>query len=371
MSKSEQTTNVGLSLEGCRQRLTRLQEQLASENLDAALLTDPRHIYYFTGYWRGGRVLTPAALLVRADGRNLLITPSLCEDQLAVENVQGYEADRIATLIDDPYTALLQALQPSLKGIRTLGREETLPLWPLPVTEQCSLSAILFSMRRTKALDEVEMLRVGIRGCDAAYARAREMLAEGITEVELYAEMLGAATKALGEPLTAFGNDFQCGALGSLPRNRRVQTGETAIFDVGVVYRGYSSDLCRTFVVGGTPTDAQIIAHRRVLEALEYVEAAVRPGVRCRDVYDTVHAMLDGFRGWRFPHHLGHGIGLSAHEAPRLNPHWDDTFEVGDVFTAEPGLYGEALRVGLRIEQDYLVTETGVQRLSHFPTDLY
>ena len=74
--------------------------------------------------------------------------------------------------------------------------------------------------------------------------------------------------------------------------------------------------------------------------------------------------MIDGRNGWRFTHHLGHGIGLAPHEAPRLNPHWDDIFQVGDVFTAEPGLYGVDLRAGVRIEQEYLVTEHGVERLS-------
>ena len=45
--------------------------------------------------------------------------------------------------------------------------------------------------------------------------------------------------------------------------------------------------------------------------------------------------MLDGFSGWTFKHHLGHGIGLCNHEAPRLNPRWNDTLEVGDVFTED------------------------------------
>ena len=71
-----------------------------------------------------------------------------------------------------------------------------------------------------------------------------------------------------------------------------------------------------------------------------------------------------------FNHHLGHGIGLFPHEAPHLNPFWDDTFELGDVFTAEPGLYAPELLAGLRLENDYLVTETGVQRLTNFPLQL-
>lgn len=359
-----------LSQEECRRREARLRRILEEQGLDAALITDPRHIQYLCGYWRPGRVLTPAALLVRADGGSLLVAPSPSDDALTVDSLQLYAADRIGTIIDDPSEDLFAALSPHLSGIRTLGLDEALRAWPLDMQETRSLWPALRKLRRAKDEDEVAMLRVGIAGCDAAYARAKELLRNPITEVELYAGMLAAATVAMGEPLTEFGNDFQCGALGSLPRRRAVQPGETAILDVAVVYRGYSSDLCRTFVIGGEPSAAQIDAHRRVMEGLKYVEETVRPGVSCAAVYREIHAMLDRYRGWTFAHHLGHGVGLSAHEAPRLNPHWDDTFEVGDLFTAEPGLYGEELRAGIRIEHDYVVTPKGVERLSHFPTEL-
>jgi Xaa-Pro aminopeptidase len=69
---------------------------------------------------------------------------------------------------------------------------------------------------------------------------------------------------------------------------------------------------------------------------------------------------------------LGHGIGLFPHEGPHLNPslEWDDLFEEGDVFTVEPGLYTPAMRAGIRLENDYLVTATGVELLSNFPLEL-
>ncbi len=105
------------------------------------------------------------------------------------------------------------------------------------------------------------------------------------------------------------------------------------------------------------------------MAAQDYVAQTARPGTSCRQLYHQVKGMLDGQHGWNFRHHLGHGIGLAAHEAPRLNPHWDDTLQPGDVFTCEPGLYGPELRAGVRIEEDYLVTETGLERLSSFPTD--
>ena len=61
---------------------------------------------------------------------------------------------------------------------------------------------------------------------------------------------------------------------------------------------------------------------------------------------------------------------MNPHEAPHVNPNWDDTFAAGEVFTIEPGLYGDALRHGIRLENDYLVTEAGVELLTPFPLGL-
>ncbi len=362
--------SVGLSLEGCQKRQERLRNLLAAEKLDSALIADPRHVYYFSGYWRVGRVLAPAALLVNVDGSTILACPGLPDSPVATDEVRSYQAQRLATLIDDPESELRRALEPHLEPAGRIGTD-VLPLSGRLETSRSQLvSQQILALRRTKNIDEVAMLRAGIAGCETAYARARELLESRVTEVELYAAMRAAATEAVGEPITDFGNDFQCGALGSLPRDRTVEVGETAILDLGVVYRGYSSDLCRTFVIGGRPAEVQTAAYERIMRAMRYVEETVRPGVSCKDVYQEVFAMLDGFRGWRFHHHLGHGIGLSAHEAPRLNPNWDDTFQIDDVITAEPGLYGEELRAGIRIENNYLVTPDGVELLSHFPTEL-
>ena len=74
--------------------------------------------------------------------------------------------------------------------------------------------------------------------------------------------------------------------------------------------------------------------------------------------------MLEECLPWQFFHHLGHGVGLSSHEAPHLIPNRDDTFEEGDVFTVEFGLYHHELRSGIRLEQNYRVTSQGTDLLT-------
>jgi len=79
---------------------------------------------------------------------------------------------------------------------------------------------------------------------------------------------------------------------------------------------------------------------------------------------------MEEFLPGGFSHHLGHGIGLYPHEAPHLNPNWDDRFEEGDVFTVEPGLYSDELRGGIRLENNYRVTAGGVELLTEFSLSL-
>ena len=71
-----------------------------------------------------------------------------------------------------------------------------------------------------------------------------------------------------------------------------------------------------------------------------------------------------------FNHHLGHGVGLAPHEGPHLNPRWDDTLAEGDFIAVEPGVYHEELRAGIRLEQNYVVTQDGVQLMTDWPLEL-
>jgi Xaa-Pro aminopeptidase len=214
------------------------------------------------------------------------------------------------------------------------------------------------------------MLRRAIAATGVMYQRAREIIRPGIAELEVFSELQAAAIQTLGEPTTATGNDYQCGSRGGPPRaGRLAEAGELYILDLGPAYRGYFADNCRTIAVT-EPDTRQLEAWRWLERALRLVEQTAKPGVSARELFHAVQQLLDQSPVGVFNHHLGHGIGLFPHEAPHLNPNWDDRFEPGDVFTAEPGLYAPDLRAGIRLENDYLITETGVERLSDFPLDL-
>ena len=123
----------------------------------------------------------------------------------------------------------------------------------------------------------------------------------------------------------------------------------------------YAGDTCRTFAVGD-PSDLQHRAWERVCTAVRAAERLI-PGVRARDVYTEVKALLDE----SFWHHVGHGIGFRGHEAPRIIPGSDDIIETGDVVAIEPGIYSAALRGGIRLEDNYVVQENGLENLFDYP----
>ncbi|MGB7157506.1 MAG: Xaa-Pro peptidase family protein, partial [Tepidisphaeraceae bacterium] len=232
----------------------------------------------------------------------------------------------------------------------------------------------LWQMRRRKDADELELMKTAIRASEAMYARAGEIVEPGVAETHVFTQLHEAAVKSTGEPMSApLGNDYACGAGGGPPRKgRQAKDDEIYVLDLGPSYRGYFADNCRAFAVNRKPTDAQMEAWVAITDCLKMVERIAKPGARCRDIHEAAAAFLLDKTGNKLPHHLGHGVGLQPHEYPHLNPnpHWDDILIEGEIFTAEPGLYSPAINGGIRIENDYLVTATGVTNLLNFPVEL-
>ncbi len=366
---------LDINIEHCRARQHRLLEHMRRENIDLAIVQKPEHVQWLMGPrfpW-----LLDAAALLAIDGRAALIAPQE-EPVTAADDVALYDARRCSTLRNDQRQACSEALVKYLDGRpqpRRVGVEYSACGSFLASALQAELINIepeLYRLRRYKHPDELARIKKAIAGTGAMYAKAREIIEPGINELEVFNQLQAAAVREFGEMLTGTGNDYACGEKGGPPRDRKAQDGELYILDLGPAFRGYFADNCRTIAVNGRPTDVQQAAWERLAEVFPLIERTVKPGVSCRQLYSIVQAHLDQLLPGNFDHHLGHGIGLFPHEAPHLNPslEWDDVFEEGDVFTAEPGLYTPEMRAGIRLENDYLVTESGVVLLSDFPLEL-
>ena len=149
-----------------------------------------------------------------------------------------------------------------------------------------------------------------------------------------------------------------------------MNAGELYILDAGPCLHGYHADNCRTFAVDGAPTEAQLEAWERIDSVFSMLEEMIEPGLSAVELYDAANAYFQKDDGPGMTHHLGHGIGLRPHEAPELNPRYSAILEAGDVITMEPGLYWDELEGGIRLEENYLVTADGVEKLTPYPRAL-
>ncbi len=361
-----------VNVEACRARQERLRTEMLRQQLDVVIVTQREHVQYLIGP-RFAWTYQPVAALT-SEGEAVLVAP---ERQLpehhAADRLIGYEAKWHSTLRNDQRQASSEVLCDALGSALLRGQIgvefSSYPRYFPEPARWADIEPFLYQLRRCKDADELARIRRAIAATERMYARAREIIRPGVNELDLYSELQAVAVRACGEPLTGTGNDYQSGSRGGPPRDRELRAGELIILDLGPAYRGYFADNARTFAVS-EPTAQQNQAREFILRVLDHVEATARPGKSARELFHEAQSILAECPVGVFNHHLGHGIGLFPHEAPHLNPAWDDTFEVGDVFTAEPGLYAPELAAGLRIENDYLVTATGIECLSKFPTGL-
>ena len=374
------SNSLDIDVAACRKRQQRLLAVMERAGVDLAIVTQTEHVQYFAGP-RFAWTFSPAAALT-SSGRMILVAPNDPPPVAAADRIATYPAQLLCTLRNDQRQASSQALLAAIReelpaapkriGVEysSFGRHLSQAWGGENAVEHVDLEPAIYSLRRIKDPDELARLRHAIAATGKMYARAREMIRPGIAELDVFNELQGVAVAACGEPLTGTGNDYRCAAPGGAPRAGAVaQAGELYILDLGPAFRGYFADNCRTIAVSEvSPLQQQ--AWERVARVFDLVRERVRPGVSCRQLFLDVQSMLASAPCGKFFHHLGHGIGLFPHEAPHLNSEWDDTFQAGEVFTVEPGLYAEELRAGLRLENDYLVTETGVELLSNFPLGL-
>jgi len=362
-----------VDLAACRGRQHRLLAQMETLGLELVLLTRNESVQWLTGAYVGPRFAPVAAL--GSDGHVTLVLPSgKVSSACAADEIVGYEEKWHSTLRDEQRATSNEVLLRTLSGRPQRVGGEWSCLGPRLLAEfgsdMVNIEPTLFRLRRRKDADELRMLKRANDANRAMYALAREIVQPGISEIEVYNQLHTAAVSELGETLTYFGQDFQCCSRGGPPRARQAQAGELYILDLGVGFRGYYSDNCRTIAVGGEVSDLQQQAWEDLVQVFALVESTVRPGASCQHLFEEVQTMLAGSGPGIFNHHLGHGVGLAPHEGPHLNPHWDDTFEQGNFFTAEPGLYHEALRHGIRLEENYVVTAAGVERLTDYPLEM-
>lgn len=371
-----------LTVQHSKIRQRRLLDEMSARRIDLALITDYRHVYYLTA--RLAEPDQPTALLLSADGATTLIAPA-GDQPAAADRILTYTTFSITKLVDDlveDAAALLRdALKTTAPPLRIFVEPSTLPARLLdvlrdgiPQSTWLDLRPTMLRLRKTKDPDEIDAIRESIRVAEAGYAAARNSIAVGRTELDVHAAMYEAMVQQLRGSFR-FDGDFATGQRadhgGGPPTPRAVEPNDLYILDIFPRINGYACDLCRTFAVA-EPTTAQREAWQLVQGTLEEVARMIRPGLTGGQIRAEMQRRLHAADLAResFFHHAGHGIGLQPHEAPRMIVDCDHLFEIGDVFTLEPGVYGPHLQGGIRLEHNYLLGPEGPEQLDRFPMEL-
>lgn len=357
-----------LSADGCRQRRQRLWQQLEPQPPEGELvLTDPLALIYLANCFVDPFSLGAgfgAILILRPDGYARL----LHHDRMPDSVMQAHVDERQIVSWYDGHSpghgprqlAAAQQLDPQCHGFRNHDR----PGDPYALI----LARILAALRRQKDADEIVLVRRCMRAGEVGHAWARANVTPGMTELDVYAGIAAACTKAAGQAVIIYG-DFAVSPgssrRGGPPTGQVIELGDMLILDFSVVIHGYRSDFTNTLVVGKEPTPEQHRLWELSMQAMATGERELRPGAECRTVYQAVNGVFEqAGMAQHFGHHVGHGLGLSHPEAPFFVKHANETLLIGDVVTLEPGLYVDGIG-GLRIEHNYLITPTGCERLSH------
>jgi Xaa-Pro aminopeptidase len=227
-------------------------------------------------------------------------------------------------------------------------------------------------MREVKSAAEIARMRAAAALGSRIMRQAISLVRPGISERELAAE-IEYRMKQAGAEGPSFETIVASGPRSALPHGRptskRLKKKELVVIDLGVILRGYCSDLTRTVHIGRASPEVRRW-YAAVLAAQQAARAAVRAGVAAGEVDEAARGILRRERLDRFfIHSTGHGLGLEVHERPSLGASQAARLRAGSVVTIEPGIYIPG-RGGIRIEDDVLVLPGGPETLTSAPRDL-
>ena len=349
----------------------KIAAQLESHDLDAMLLTGEANRLYASGFHSAGT--DGVALVTRK--KAYYFTDSRYTEA-AARYVQNAEIQEVRA--GRGYTVLLREIMES-QGLCRVGFEDAymtvrdyeayrkaLPCELVPATE------LLLELRRVKDSQEIETLIAAQRIAEKALENILNEIRPGVTEKEIAARLQYLMLHYGAEDMS-FDPIVVSGPNGSLPHGvpseKTIQQGEFVTMDFGCVYHGYCSDMTRTVAVGFATEEMQTV-YQTVLSAQEAGIAAARAGLTGREVDGAARAVISaaGY-GAYFGHSFGHGVGVEIHEAPNASPMNEKPLPAGAVISAEPGIYLPG-RLGVRIEDVILLTETGCRNITKAPKDL-
>lgn len=382
--------------EEIQSRIFRFQKSLQDNNVDGALISQNVDLFYFSG------TIQPSYLFIPAEGEPVLAV----QENLARALKESTLSQIVPLKSNRQLGQTFSNCNKSVRG-RTGLEMDVLPVnryfmlrRDFPEADFLDVSELIRKVRMVKSEYEILQIRKAIGILNQVMEEAQRSIRPGMTELEVDAK-LGALARRLGHQgrlrMRGYNQEMFyahvfCGKTGAIPSFLKGPLGglgttpaiaqgasfntiaenEPIIIDFGVGINGYVTDMTRTFVVGRLSEDLRH-AYSFLKQIKEFMEHWVGPGKRCSLLYKEVIKLASqrgyqdyfmGYKGHQMPF-VGHGIGLEIDEYPLIAAGFDEEFQKNMVFAFEPKLvFPDVGAVG--VEDDYRVSDTGVERLTAY-----
>ncbi len=366
-------------------RIRAIRRRLNKKRIRCLILTKPANVTYATGFlgddsWAA---ITGSQVYLLTDSRYIEQAQKECPSCKIVDRA-GPMADAVAKLAK------------KLKSVRTVTIEKSVSVSDFEQLNKAvkarlrTAAGIIQAVRSVKDQSEIAAIKAAASISSKALEQTLPYIKPGVTESEL-AGMLDFQIRKLGarnsfETIVAFGPNAS--RPHHQPGRKKLRKKDTVLIDFGARYKGYCSDITRCFVCGegilplfrkewrghpGLVLDAragrprhtaspQTAFYKKVYDVVEQAQAAaiktIKAGVKITQVDAAARQVIDKTGLPVYSHGTGHGFGLEIHESPFLKAGSKGRLEAGQVITIEPGIYTPG-KLGVRIEDDILVTETG------------
>jgi len=342
-----------------KKRIKTIRNELNKKKIHCLIVTKPANVTYTTGF------MGDDSWAAITKGNVYLLTDSRYTEQARGECPYCTIIER-----SDSLAELVSKLVKKLKSVRTVTVEKSTSLADFETLKKHvkarfrSVADVIETVRSSKDNTESKAIEVAASIAAQALKQTLRHIKPGVTESEL-AGMLDFQIRKLGatnsfETIVAFGPN------GSRPHHqpsrKKLKQKDTVLIDFGAKYKGYCSDITRCFAVGGPTT-----FYKKVYDVVEQAQAAaikmIKAGVKINRVDAVAREVIDKSDLPVYGHGTGHGLGLEIHESPFLKVKSKGTLKAGQVITIEPGVYIPG-KLGVRIEDDVLVTNTGCRILT-------
>ena len=356
-------------------RRGRLTELMKANDLGAIAVVPGPNFFYLTGL-DFHLMERPTLAVFTADGAVLAVMPELERlkwsasfgdaDTFYWQDHEGY-SDAFAKLSE-----ALGADRFGVEGQRMRAFEYQQLVDVLPQGAVTDAEFLFGQLRISKDSDELDVIKSAIRISETAIGETLDEITIGMSERHIKSVLKGRLL-ANGADTFAFNPIVLTGPHSANPHGSSgdtpIKAGDALLFDFGAGLGGYAADITRTYFVGHCDDD-QAAFYETVLAANTHGREIASPQLSAHDLDVAVTDVLAKSPFAEFiVHKTGHGLGLAVHEAPQIMQGNHITLPVGAVITIEPGLYDPS-RLGVRIEDDVLITPDGAQSLTELSRDL-